>query len=67
MTRIIDCSMIVSNQIWRSVWKVDISTRKGEVKTVEGDQMQGCSSILHLSAHCGSHIDSPLHVIPGGR
>ncbi len=66
MTRIIDCSMIVSNKMWRSIWKVDISTHKGEVETVEGDRMQGCSSVLHLSAHCGSHIDSPLHMIPGG-
>jgi arylformamidase len=67
MSRIIDCTMIVSRKMWRSIWKVDISTNKGDIQEVEGDTMQPCTSILHLSAHCGTHIDSPLHVIANGQ
>jgi kynurenine formamidase len=66
MARIIDCSMVVSNKMWRSAWKVDISTKKGEPHEVEGDTMHLQISTIHVSAHCGSHIDSPLHMIEGG-
>ena len=66
MARIIDCSMIVSNQTWRPIWRVDISTKKQELMEIEGVRVQPCASGIHMSAHCATHIDSPLHYIEGG-
>lgn len=66
MARIIDCSMYVSNKMWRADWKVDISTRHEETQEIEGVKVKPQSSIVHMSAHCATHIDSPLHVIEGG-
>jgi kynurenine formamidase len=36
MTRIIDCTMTVSNKIWRPGWKVDISTNRRPVERWKG-------------------------------
>lgn len=66
MARIIDCSMIVSNKMWRSPWKVNISYGKREVHEVEGVKVQYQGAYIHMSVHSGSHIDSPLHMIQGG-
>jgi arylformamidase len=66
MSRIIDCTMLVSNRMWRSAWKVDLSVRKGETHDVEGSKMQLHLTTLHMSAHCGTHIDTPLHMIEKG-
>jgi kynurenine formamidase len=61
MARIIDCSMIVSNKLWRSGWRVDISTRKEDPVEVEGIMVTPQSSTIHLSVHCATHVDSTLH------
>jgi len=66
MPRIIDCTMIISDKMWRPAWKVDVSTKRGASREVEGIKTQLQVSTLHLSAHCGSHVDSPLHFIEGG-
>jgi arylformamidase len=66
MARIIDCTMIVSNKTWRGAWKVDISTRSGNLIEVEGIKVKEVGSTLHLSVHCATHIDSPLHRIVNG-
>lgn len=66
MTRIIDCSMIVSNRVWRGDWKVDISTKQEGLVEIEGLKVRPQSSTIHMSAHCLTHIDSPLHFIEGG-
>ncbi len=66
MARVIDCSMIVSNKTWRGGWKVDISTEKKQTVEIEGVKVKHQSSIIHMGAHAGTHIDSPLHVIEGG-
>ena len=66
MAKIIDCTMTVSNKMWRSVWKVDISTQEGKVHDVEGVPMRMRASVLHMSAHAGTHVDSPGHMIEGG-
>lgn len=66
MSRIIDCSMIVSNNLWRSIWRVDISTRKRNLVEVEGMRIRQQASIIHMNAHCATHIDSSLHFIEGG-
>ena len=66
MARIIDCSMFVSNEIWRPAWKVDISTKQGKTIEIEGVKVRPQHSNMHMSVHCVTHIDSPLHVIEGG-
>jgi arylformamidase len=66
MARIIDCSMIISNGMWRPAWKVDINTRRGEPHDVEEFVTRMQVSTIYFSVHCGSHIDSPLHFIEGG-
>jgi arylformamidase len=66
MARIIDCSMIVSNKTWRSAWRVDIGTRKEDSVEVEGIMVTPQSSTIHMGAHCGTHIDSPLHRVADG-
>lgn len=66
MARIIDCSMIVSNRVWRGDWKVDISTRQEDLVEIEGFKVRPQSSTMHMSVHCLTHIDSPLHFIEGG-
>ena len=66
MPRVIDCTMIVSDRMWRPAWKVDVSTKKGPNYEIESVRTQLQISTLHMSAHCGSHVDSPLHFIEGG-
>lgn len=66
MARIIDCSMYVSNKMWRGDWKVDISTKQAETVEIEGVRVKIQASNIHMSAHCATHIDSPLHIIEGG-
>jgi arylformamidase len=66
MARIIDCTMVVSNKMWRGSWRVDISTRTGNRIEVEGIKLNELSSTLHLSVHCATHIDSPRHRICDG-
>ncbi|MFX0197028.1 MAG: cyclase family protein [Candidatus Hodarchaeota archaeon] len=65
MTRVIDCSMVISNRVWRGGWKVNISTQREDVVEIEGVKVRAQSSIIHMSAHCGTHIDSPWHFIEG--
>ncbi len=65
MARIIDCSMIISNETWRPRWKVDISTKQQKTVEIEGVKVQPQHSYMHMSVHCLTHIDSPLHVIEG--
>jgi arylformamidase len=66
MARIIDCSMILSNSIWRSGWKVNISTRERNTIEVEGIKEKLRGSHISMSAHCGTHLDSPAHHIESG-
>lgn len=66
MARIIDCSMFISNEIWRPAWKVNISTRQQKTVEIEGVKVRPQHSYMHMSVHCVTHIDSPLHVIEGG-
>ena len=66
MARIIDCSMITSNKVWRSAWRVDISTRVDNSVEVEGVTVTPQSSTIHMSAHCQTHVDSPLHRFADG-
>jgi arylformamidase len=67
MPKIIDCSMILSNQMWRSGWKVAISPfTKGDIVEVDGLKVRTQTSILHLTVHAGTHIDSPEHFLEGG-
>jgi kynurenine formamidase len=58
--------MIVSNQIWRSIWRVDIGTRGRDLIEVEGVRLKPQASTIHMSVHCATHIDSPLHYVEGG-
>ena len=67
MARIIDCSMIVSDKMWRAGWKVNISTKTEPPASVEGIRIQPHISFMHLCCHCGTHIDTPLHMIEGGK
>ena len=67
MAQIIDCSMVLSNKMWRSAWKVAITTlTKGEIVQAEGLRVRQQVSVLHMSAHCGTHIDSPEHFLDNG-
>ena len=66
MARIIDCSMTISNKVWRSAWRVDISTRIDNPVDVKGLTVTPQSSTIHLSAHCQTHVDSPLHRFADG-
>jgi len=66
MARVIDCTIFVSNMIWKGNWKLDIGTNQGETVEVEGTRLRHQSSSIHMSVHCGSHIDSPLHFMEGG-
>lgn len=66
MTRVIDCSMVLSNKMWRGAWKVAITPlTKGDPAEVEGLKVRTLGSILHMSAHAGTHIDSPEHFLEG--
>jgi len=66
MSRIIDCSLIVSAQTWRPIWRVAIATRHQALVEVNGLRVKPQASSIHMSAHCLTHIDSPLHYIEGG-
>jgi len=66
MARIIDCSMFISNEIWRPAWKVNISAKQQKTVEIEGVKVRPQHSYMHMSVHCVTHIDSPLHVIEGG-
>jgi arylformamidase len=48
------------------MWRVDIGTRKDDLVEVEGIKVKPQISTIHMNAHCGTHIDSPLHYIDGG-
>jgi arylformamidase len=64
MARIIDCSMVVSNQMWRNGWKVAISIlTQGDCIDCEGLPLRKQTSMLHMTAHAGTHIDAPLHYL----
>ena len=66
MAKVIDCSMIVSNKTWRPMWRVDIGTRWENLVVVRGIRVIHQTSSIHMLAHCGTHMDSPLHYIDGG-
>lgn len=67
MARIIDCSMVLSNQMWRSVWKVAITPfTKGDIVNVDCIKVRSQVSLLHMAVHAGTHIDSPEHFLEGG-
>lgn len=66
MARIIDCSMIVSTKTWRGSWKVTLATMQKETREVEGLKLRPQESVIHMHAHCATHIDSPLHYIQDG-
>lgn len=66
MARIIDCSMYISNEIWRPRWKTEINTKPGKTVEIEGVKVKPQHSYMHMIVHCVTHIDSPLHVIEGG-
>jgi arylformamidase len=66
LSRVIDCTMVISDRMWRPSWKVDVSTKTGQPEDVDGIKTQFHITTLHLSAHCGSHVDSPLHFLEGG-
>jgi arylformamidase len=61
MARIIDCTMIVSNKLWRSAWRVDIRTRVENTVEIGGLRVKPQNSTIHLNVHCATHVDSPLH------
>ncbi len=67
MRRIIDCSMLVSNETWRPRWLVNFGVRQAEKSVeVEGVKLRPQHTYMHMSVHCATHIDSPLHVVDGG-
>ena len=66
MARVIDCSMLVSNKMWRGNWKLDISTQNEATVEIEGYRVRPQKSIINMSVHAATHIDSSLHVIEGG-
>lgn len=63
MAKIIDCSMVVSNRIWR--FRTDISTRQSELLEIEGVSLREKIRTIHMSAHCVTHIDAPAHYVEG--
>lgn len=58
--------MVISDRMWRPSWKVDLSTKAAPARQIDGIMAQFHLTTLHLSAHCGSHVDSPLHFIKDG-
>jgi kynurenine formamidase len=59
--------MVLSNKNWRSGWKVAITTlSKEDIVEVEGHRARFEVSMLNMTAHAGTHIDSPRHYLEGG-
>ena len=59
--RIIDISMPISEQM--SVYK-NKDEKRPKIETKQ--QANITETLLNLDAHTGTHIDAPLHIIPGG-
>lgn len=66
MAQIIDCTMVVSNKMWRGIWRVSFGVREWDLVEVEGTRMKKIETDMHMNVHTATHIDSPLHFIEGG-
>ena len=61
--RIIDVSLTLSNQL--PVWPGDPRVSLERVRKIE-DGANSNVSRLDLQVHRGTHIDAPVHFLPGG-
>ena len=62
--RIIDVSLTLSNQL--PVWPGDPRVSLERVHKIE-DGANSNVSRLDLQVHSGTHIDAPVHFLPGGK
>jgi arylformamidase len=62
--RMIDISMTIEEgmQVWKSY-----EHKKPHITNVQNhDQGKPHESRLDMDVHCGTHVDAPLHMLPGG-
>jgi arylformamidase len=64
-TRFIDVSVMLSPRtpIWPGAPRLELTQRKIDL----GNSREATDSTLTMIAHCGTHIDAPLHCAKGGK